>query len=470
MDSDDSAKTDFERRIQACIDQRRAGYAETHQQIFGRPPEGVGPPPDVSGLSFEDTLAAYEAWAQQRTQAAWAEFFVVRDQQRPAAGLDLAAWVALNGRPRKKLAWVDRFMIHAFDLDHWLPEVGQLPPIHYCTSLEAYVAPLVKHLGLSAAQREDSLRQVAEGAADVPILGEPAYHLPGAGTYINGALLTRRLQASADTLLDGNRAWAARILGQVAAVRWGRGFLDAYTTLGQELGQAGLDTLPLKAALGLAGGEEGRRAQEVQFLSRAGWSEWVGRFVEAAVSRVLQPPWEEQKAMVEGSVVATVAALGELAWKQLGSLVPGAQLIGDVLRFVMQAVTTQATMLALGSLCDDWGRWHYRRETAEPAARQGPRNYAGRALVNSLQRQVGTFNVPYAMLIAGNVRLQHITEVDGGGATSLEVMKASPDGRLIMLTTLPSSPAYDPQRMAIEADDRLRLKAPEAIRHPKRRD
>ena len=73
MATEDQSKTDFEERLKARIDRHRAGYADAHERIFGHRPDRVEPPPDLSGLSPEEALPAYEAWARRRTLAGWEE-------------------------------------------------------------------------------------------------------------------------------------------------------------------------------------------------------------------------------------------------------------------------------------------------------------------------------------------------------------------------------------------------------------
>jgi hypothetical protein len=54
----DNQPNDFERRPQARLDQHRAAYADTHEQVFGYRPSAAEPPPDLGGLSLEEALVA----------------------------------------------------------------------------------------------------------------------------------------------------------------------------------------------------------------------------------------------------------------------------------------------------------------------------------------------------------------------------------------------------------------------------
>ncbi len=455
-------RTDFERRMQARIERRRTEYAAVHEELFGERPQPVAPPPDLSGLPVDQALTAYEAWAEQRTLDTWSEFFQERERERPEPTLATELVDHLAGQPGKQLGLVDKLVNRAFDLDLRLPEIEPAHPLYYCTDLEEYAHPLTKHLGWPRERREFVLQRVRDGATDVPLLSEPVYDLHGVGTFVNGWLLGRQRGISPYAALDGDRAFLAKTLGQVAAARWGRGFLRTYTALGQEMVAARLGHAPLRMAVGLPVPDEFRVVKRAFFLCRAGWSEWVQRFVHLRAHRLLEVHSRE------GDRWDTLSELGELAWEHVVPNLPGMQLAQGLLNFFLQSAKTLGLTLAFWDKGVNGVRRHYEGQEARPlpCCEQKLRNAVGRILIEDLERRVGTYNLPYALLIAGHVRyglpgasmpelLGHVRE-----------MRENPDGRLVLLTMLEPSTAYDPHRLAVVAEHQLELESPEAIRRP----
>jgi hypothetical protein len=466
----DADKSDFERRLRARIDNHRAEYAESHEQIFGHRPPALEPPPDLSGLPLDEALLAYEGWATRRTLTAWNSYFEAQDRARAEPELTPEAWKELDGRPQKKLEWVDRLMDLAFDLQCNLPHLRPAHPIRYCESLESYAAPLAQHLAWPQDRCNAVAEQVKAGASNVPLLSEPAYDLHGVGTFVNGWLLCRqRRQPHPQKLLDDDTAWAAHVLGRVAAVRWGRGFLRTYTTLGQEICRAGMAHTPLCVALGLPVSEAAQMMQRAFFLCRAGWSEWIGRFMEADMRHRLRVPVGKGIPGEKESGWEGFARLGKVAWEHLAPTVPGVDLVHSILNFAVQSIKTPRLTSAVWTLCADWAYGHYQQAPAspQPACEQRLRNFLGRVLVSDLEEQVGIANLPYALLIAGHVHygLSEVTLSDLlARMKDLRDTSGTPDGRLVMLTMLDPSPAYSPQQLAIQAEHKLHLASPEAIR------
>lgn len=459
---DDNYQADFERRLQAQADRHRADYAKTYEQIFGQPPPADEPQPDLTGLPLDQALAAYEAWANRRTAANWAYFGQQRDQQRPEPDLgpDLVAYWA--GQPEKLLGLADRLMDCAFDLDRWLPKLRLAHPIRYCTSPEEYAAPLVKHLGWPQDQCDAALRRVAAGATGVPLVGELAYDLHGVGTFVNGWLLGRQRSMSPVVALDGDLAFLARSLGQVAAIRWGNGFLLTYTRLGQEICRAGLGHTSPCRALGLPVSDQARLMQRAFFLCRAGWSSWLRRFVEAYARRRLAGKLEPKSGW------DTTVEMVELTLEHVVPSVPGVSLVKSALEFVYQSAKTLGLALKFWDLCADWVYDWSQKETAspKPVLEQESHNWVGKALVRHLESRLGTYSLPYALLIAGEVDYGLPDVAPSDLLSKLRGMRTSPDGRLVLLTMLESNPAYDPLEVAAQAEHRLQLDVPEALRRP----
>ena len=463
MTTEDHSKTDFEERLKARIDRHRTEYADAHERIFGHRPDRVEPPPDLSRLPPEEALTAYEAWARRRTFVGWEEFLRARQAERPEPQLGPALLDELAGQPGRQLALVDRLVHHAFDLDRRLPDLRPAHPIRYCTSLEEFARPLEQHLHWPADQRDSAIRRVLAGARDVPLIAEPAYDLHGVGTFVNGWLLAGSKQgANPYNVLDGDRTFLAKVLGQIAAVRWGRGFLRTYSALGQEICQAGLAHAPLQKALGQQLDEQAHAVQRAFFLSRAGWSEWVGAFIEAQAQQLLLGRRQER------SNWHMLSELGGLAWEHVVPSIPGMDLVQGILNFFLQSAKTLGLTLRFWGESAAWISRHSdeARSTPKPAAHQQFRNWFGRMLIQDLERRVGTYNLPYALLIAENVRYGLPEVIMPDLIASMQDMRQNPDGRLVLLTMLEPSAAYDPQELAILAEHELQLAAPEVIRRP----
>jgi len=464
--------SDFERRLQERIGSHRQERAAAGASLFGASGTEM-PPPDLGDAPFEDAIAAYDDWIEQRIRAWRGEETAVPETPElllpalPTTGGSAsgalpepqAARSSHQGRmqPITRLEEMDAFVRYAFAFDEFLADLQIVfPPIEACATLENFAEALaraVPELRPSMPRWLNEARQHPAKHLPGSPLCAPAQHIAGKGTYLNLARLELNVRSAAP---EYERLKAA--VRAVAAERWGHGFIEQTTAWGSdicspELGQIhllrrlGVDPSPTNPITAAIAERESVLAESALFTS-AGWAAWIGDYL---AHRVRAPEGSEPP---QGVSRLTLSQIWE-ALKRLSHLIPletWAQILGAPILGLDRLYDSISETLRWLFMTTSWegkmtNRYTRRMQritlTLEPLAQQHLNFSLQRALshitLNKVEAHLGPMLVPYAVLLAANLDFHEEESAERIHVWLEEDVWQNVDARLIMLTKLDRS-------------------------------
>ena len=213
------------------------------------------PLPELTGLSVEESLRVYDAWASGPLNAARQAYVAARLDwpERPTAvgPADLAAELARKPAAQQ-LTYVDDLVEKLFDIRRIFPDARHRTDVFYCHTAAEFVRPLAA-IGLSTAQQTALIAQAERGEWAGPVLSHLAYYLPDEGCYVNGGLLAAGCPSCGgdpEQAVDDPETFF-RAVQAIARSMWGWGFLIDYSRSGQQRKASGAWRHEVAAQLGL---------------------------------------------------------------------------------------------------------------------------------------------------------------------------------------------------------------------------
>lgn len=483
--------SDFERRLQERIASRRRERAKAGASLFGDA-RVEAPPPSFADAPFEDAIAAYDDWVEQRIRA-WRgeeagvpgapELRPTPPAASPASGAlpeRQDARVSHQGRmqPITRPEEMDAFVRYAFALDEFLADLQiAFPPIEEHATLESFAGVLARaapELSSSMPRWLDEARQhPAERLSGNPLCAQ-AHHIADWGTHLNLARLEVKKHSTNpnhDRLREAVRA--------AASERWGHGFLERYSPWGQDICSPDLARIHLLRRMGVeirpspTQAREAALAESALFTS-AGWADWIG----AHLARRVRMPENAQPP--QGTTRLTLTQIWE-ALKRLSRLIPlstwililGNTPIVGLDRILDNVSETLRWLFMTTSWEGKLANRHMRRLqrialTLEPLAQKHLNFSLQRALshttLNKVEAHLGPMLVPYAVLLAANLDFEEEQPAESIRAWLEEDVWQNVDARLIMLTKLDRSVKHDVTTLMSTAVHALGLAPLEGMR------
>ncbi|MBN1954426.1 MAG: hypothetical protein JW900_05170 [Anaerolineae bacterium] len=483
----DNHTSDFERRLRERIDRHKDERAQASQELFGQEPEGLAAPPDLSGLPFDEAVAAYDDWVERRVRAWRGEAQL--EPPAPPAPEPLPAPPPQEREPGRRgrvqpihqLEDMDRLMVDSFAIDEFMPRaVTGLPPLVACETLDEFAAPLGDFLpGYRRRLFPRWLDQVRQNRGQVRP-GNPlsylALQLPWRASYVNGWQLMAAPQAGLQAALQ-DRQLLRRAVQALAAERWGHGFIERYAAWGYDIHTLGLDGPCLIQRLELPPPDDPRMAQmgalaEGALLTTTGWSLWVGEYLAQRARPATGPgPQQQPRRLRLSQLWDALRRLFRVVpletWAQiLGTPFPGidqlVQGVSETLNWLLMNTDMDGRMI----------NWSVRRAQRMATALEAQgREVAGislreslaRLLISSVEANLGVMPIPYAVLMAAN--LDFDADWDAGEIRRWldGDARQNVDARLVMLTRLDRSVKHNVSSLVSAAVHTLGLQPPEEL-------
>jgi hypothetical protein len=289
-------------------------------------------------------------------------------------------------------------------------------------------------------------------------------HIPGQGTFLNRSHYSQSFKQSFDQV---NQEQRAHLISEVAVERWGWGFLQEYTTLGINAGQAGLWPALLAKHLGLPLKDQ-KVAEKIGALQRswmfldAGWSDWIWQYVmfkahqPVGVGLFQRPrPGRIMEALIK------VVDLFPLYIAPFGVRLRLRNII-DLAKYLFLEESDLATVTLHSTLLQTQAFCLTHDERFADLTGSSMSKWLGRLYFAKLESNVGIYAVPYATLIAGHITEHtHLARLQDGEVDKTERdVRLYPDTRLALISKIDSRVKYDPRAMYIAAWERLKLESP----------
>jgi hypothetical protein len=288
--------------------------------------------------------------------------------------------------------------------------------------------------------------------------------MPGVGTlvnrehYVQGRV--RQVDGSDPQLL-------AHVIGEVAAERWGWGFLLEYTALGQAAGQAGVWPALRARRLGVAvptpEGELAAAVEEAWQLLAAGWLDWVWQFVMFKARHPVGTQLFERPRPARWMELAVrlvdLFPLNVVPW----GVTVRVRNVFELVKFLfleeseLVPRTLNAVIVGTQTFCTA-----HDRQVAE-AISLSFSQLVGRLYFAKLESRVGILAVPHAVRIAAHVPggVSPAQTGEAYRAACAADPRANPDTRLAVLSKIDPRVKYDPKAMSIAAWERFKLDGPQ---------
>ena len=348
-------------------------------------------------------------------------------------------------------------------------------PVVYCETLEEFYSAILASQDLSETIRKALLAQeVAEAQARAEegevILG---VNLPGQGCYINGWFFGLKSEQAPHAALQ-DAATFPRIFSTVCHEKLGHGFISAFTAMGREKTQLGLwrHELAERFSLRTADSPQGMLLlkkhaliHHTSILTEEGWATWIAQaMVRLAASNGLLA--ERRASGASRADAYTLEALGELLTDLQAHTEGEARRVADAFVKALQVLLIDdevadasaifwavRTVRTMAGALDDLFSAKFGQPTAY---------VLGYLMLQRLERRIGWENVPYAVMIAGNV----VYDLETTALTDLESALASDPGlnvdvRLALLGRLALGKGEGHRALAQQARELLNFAVPE---------
>jgi hypothetical protein len=424
------------------------------------------PPPDLSQSGdFEEQMAAYNAWLDQRishwrglsSQAASAQKAPPSLENRVHKVVDSS----FDGE--KALEEADDLLFRNFEFEKY-PRSRAFDGVpQICDRFEDFWACVVKGLELTRAEMGTLLT-----SPPVEVYALPSIYIPGKGCILNGETIKKQ-HPDAPASDPKNTA----VLKQMIQAKWGKGFWLEYTQIGKAIQEHGLSPVLLghECGLQLPRWKDALERLEImepyQALAGQGWQDWVWNYyLHHRPSGTNEPLEEEDVENVSTQILSLSVELLQRIIKTfsfgVGDLFFKVIDIYDLIKFIA------VQMLRFPERADEFLRnldvvIMEKKDSRFFVAAQWIRYRIGKQYYKVLEANLGSLCVPYALLIAYHLpsdlvllspaELRHAIQ----NQPRLNVNK-----RLMMLTQLDAKVGYNPHGLLIAARDRLKLDGPDA--------
>ncbi len=457
---------DFEQKLERQRQQHRVEMENTQETLFPENERRRVVMPDLVDLSIDEAIIAYETWAEAAISGEQ-EAFVARQQpiapEPSSVNEEILRAELAQKSAAEQLTYVDDIVETLFDIRRIFPDVRHKTDVFFCNTTAAFVQEL-HAIGLSDAEQSRLIAQAETGDFSGAVLSHVAYYLPDKGCYVNGPLLADG--GDPEQAVDEPETFF-RAVEAIAQTMWGWGFLIDYSTAGQQRKAAGLWRQEVAAQLGLTEltadyPPVAAQAREYALLLETGWAAWIGQVVTQAARREKLGGWERPSFSNREFWQIMKSTVGEMVselpfWDMFLPLTGGVkELVStheDGQDFVHRQLNRSRTAVL---------------KVEDKVQRLTGHSYVAwlsRAVLDKVESRVGSFCMPYAILIAANVEY----DLD---APALDTLPNNPamfphgsiDTRLWLLSYLDESVRYDVSSMAIMAMDRLKLASPMELR------
>lgn len=457
---------DFERRLKDRRARHRRERAEVSAELFETEKPTPPPCPSFDGLPFEEAIAAYDGWIEERRRARSGD---------PVPGAEPAAEPAApppsaqapseperrrggnQGRlqPIRSLSEIDGLVASTFALNKFLPNWQvDFPAIVSCPTPQALTDPLGKALP----NYRQALPGWVEEARAHPgqvrpgnPLSYPALHLHKRGTYVNTWQIAGGRARDLDALLEEPDS-LTRVLTAVAVERWGYGFIECDTEWGKDLHAAGLGAYRLARRLGLSISASPAAAQEAVMSESAlfatkGWALWIGEYLVRQTQALRASSSKQEGRLRLSQLWDAVKRLFRVVPLEIWTVILGVPIPG--LDQFAQAVSETLSWLLLNTSLDARiTNWHMRRMQrlalgVKPYEAQlggiSIENMLSRILLSKVEAHLGAMLVPYAVLLAANLDFSARSDAEEIRQWLDADVWQNVDARLLMLTKLDRS-------------------------------
>ena len=335
-------------------------------------------------------------------------------------------------------------------MDQWLGEtLGLTPvvqqfrePILFSETPQEFYGSLLSGEPLSEGQWQTLLEQQLREARETAGRGGGVWgaFLAGQSCLINGWLFKAvfGLKQAREAITDERTA--DLVLSTVAHEKWGHGFLSAMTALGVEVRQVHLDRLrharlfssfQVTTPEGVILREKWRAVYNATRFAEEGWATWVENVVRQGCAAKGVAPVRQAEWLADFIVP-------ELRGREWPAVRQAMLVLFDATRPPEEAKVAMATLeQAEDELTPD-----FMSQYGRP-----PRYILGYGLCWMIERRFGRWNVPAALLLAGNVVYGLATQ---GVSDVVNVIAASPDlnvnRRLAAIAHLPVADAPELSR------------------------
>jgi len=433
----DEARARFERQLSGKAREAYRRRAESS----GSPAPEIEPLPDLSALAdIEAKLSAYDAWLESRlthcrTPPAPGQ---ASGEEIPVPSTESEIAIPPLGAPNlDNEAW----LFHADDTvenDFDLRRLPQRPGMTQRPVLIETEAEFRKQV------------EAALGSITWPVRAVPAIYLPERGCVVNGAAIRSTLPPNQ----NDHAQFQLKALEALALEKWGWGFFLEYTRLGQTLLQNGYwreatarrlrgDLIPRET-----GPDSVAAILRSSTLTRIGWGMWVRDYLL----------YKARHPLAQASLLGLPRATKIIEILSIiGHTLENASqvyAIANAIRYILvqTELAPRGAHLAVHTIHDNlatvdglvFQRWGDSFSTR-----------LAYLIFSSLESKVGMFNMPYALLIAGYVDGQALTD-----EKSPAEPRQSVDTRLVLLTTLDSRIKYDLAGMSVAAWEEVELDSP----------
>jgi len=370
---------------------------------------------------------------------------------------------------------VDALLWQAFDLASVCEDSPlQAYPVVYCETLEEFYAAILVNQDISETIRQavvehevaEARKRAEEGSGTLGV------NLPGQGCYINGWLFGIKSGRPARAALQ-NPATFPRIFGTVCHEKLGHGFISAFTAMGQEKTRLGLWRYELAQRFSLRTADSPQSSlllrkhsliHQTSVLTEEGWATWVTKaLVGLAAANGLLSPEARDASPAEGYTLGALGALLQtLQEESPAEAREHVEAFSAALQILLLEMDRDHDEMVFSAV-----RIVHALAPAFDAAfgktfGQPTIYVVGYLLLRRLATQLGERNVPYAIMIAGNVTY----ELETTSVADLEGLLASDprlnvDARLALLSRLTLQPGEDYRALASKARELLNLAVPE---------
>jgi hypothetical protein len=406
--------------------------------------------PDVSELTADNALTALDEWT---AQTLWPErrAFVAERIEQAEQEMDATAESDLAERPAaEQLTYVDDIVEQLFDIRRVFPEERYRADVFYCETAVDFLHPLAAIDLSPTAQEQLSKRADFQG----PVLGQVAYYLPGQGCYVNGPLLARRAGVSDPRAAVEQPDVFFQAVRAIARTMWGWGFLLDYSLAGKKRRETRSWQAEVAAQLGLAEPAPPHPERTFTQLAEAGWTAWMTEMITQAARRQRMGGWEQP--------AFSRKDFWQILKEMSGEIVSEAQWL-DMLIPTWGALKKLRASHEVGQrrIHRQANRLRAAANRLDPAFQKATgwscAAWLSRLLLDRVESKVGSFCMPYALLIAHDVdyRAAHVAPDSPQGSV---------DTRLWLLSYLDEGVKYSISAMAIAAWEELKVSSPVALR------